>query len=115
MHFTLATKLESAVLEISEMDYINKVDDFISWIGKYPAQITVLSSQVLWSASIECALTGKKTLHSLPDGFQLKDEENVINNMLGALSDQVLKDIKVDMRKKIRTINYRISTSKRCC
>ena len=47
------------------MDYINKVDEFISWIEKYPAQITVLSSQVLWSASIECALTGKKTLHSL--------------------------------------------------
>ena len=104
MHFTLATKLENAVLEISEMDYINKVDDFIAWIGKYPAQITVLSSQVLWSASIECALTGQKTLHSLPDGFQLKDEENVINNMLSALSDQVLKDIKVDMRKKLEQL-----------
>ena len=104
MHFTLATRLEKAVLEISEMDYINKVDEFISWIEKYPAQITVLSSQVLWSASIECALTGKKTLHSLPDNFQLKDEENVINNMLSALSDQVLKDIKVDMRKKLEQL-----------
>ena len=101
MHFTLATKLEKAVSEISEMDYIGKVDEFIKWIEQYPAQITVLSSQVLWSASIEAALTGVKTLKALPDGFSLESEEQVINNMLSALSDQVLKDIKVDMRKKL--------------
>ena len=104
MHFTLAAKLEKAVLEISEMDYIGKVDDFIHWIEHYPAQITVLSSQVLWSASIEAALTGQKTLKALPDNFTLESEENVINNMLSALSDQVLKDIKVDMRKKLEQL-----------
>ena len=104
MQMTLAKKLEKAVNEISTMDYINKVDDFIKWIEKYPAQITVLSSQVLWSASIEYPLTGKKTLASLPNEFKLKDEENVINNMLGALSDQVLKDIKVDFRKKLEQL-----------
>ena len=104
MHFTLATKLEKAVSEISEMDYIGKVDEFIKWIEQYPAQITVLSSQVLWSASIEAALTGQKTLKALPDGFTLESEENVINNMLSALSDQVLKDIKVDMRKKLEQL-----------
>ena len=47
MQLTLAIKLERAVNEISEMDYIGKVDDFIKWIEQYPAQITVLSSQVL--------------------------------------------------------------------
>ena len=104
MHFTLATKLEKAVSEISEMDYIGKVDEFIKWIEQYPAQITVLSSQVLWSASIEAALTGVKTLKALPDGFSLESEEQVINNMLSALSDQVLKDIKVDMRKKLEQL-----------
>ena len=104
MQFTLATKLEKAVLEIGEMDYINQVDSFIKWIEKYPAQITVLSSQVLWSASIECALTHEKTLHSLPDNFTLENEESVINNMLSALSDQVLKDITVDMRKKLEQL-----------
>ena len=104
MHFTLATKLEKAVSEISEMDYIGKVDEFIKWIEQYPAQITVLSSQVLWSASIEAALTGVKTLKALPDGFTLESEEKVINNMLSALSDQVLKDIKVDMRKKLEQL-----------
>ena len=104
MHFTLATKLEKAVSEISEMDYIGKVDEFIKWIEQYPAQITVLSSQVLWSASIEAALTGNKTLKALPDGFSLESEEQVINNMLSALSDQVLKDIKVDMRKKLEQL-----------
>ena len=104
MHFTLATKLEKAVTEISEMDYIGKVDEFIHWIEHYPAQITVLSSQILWSASIEAALTGTKTLKALPDGFTLESEENVINNMLSALSDQVLKDIKVDMRKKLEQL-----------
>ena len=104
MHFTLATKLEKAVSEISEMDYIGKVDQFIKWIEQYPAQITVLSSQVLWSASIEAALTGVKTLKALPDGFSLESEEKVINNMLSALSDQVLKDIKVDMRKKLEQL-----------
>ena len=104
MHFTLATKLEKAVGEISEMDYIGKVDEFIKWIEQYPAQITVLSSQVLWSASIEAALTGNKTLKALPDRFSLESEEQVINNMLSALSDQVLKDIKVDMRKKLEQL-----------
>ena len=104
MQLTLAIKLERAVNEISEMDYIGKVDDFIKWIEQYPAQITVLSSQVLWSASIEAALTGQKTLKALPDGFTLDSEENVINNMLSALSDQVLKDIKVDMRKKLEQL-----------
>ena len=104
MHFTLATKLEKAVTEISEMDYIGKVNEFIKWIEQYPAQITVLSSQVLWSASIEAALTGVKTLKALPDGFSLESEEQVINNMLSALSDQVLKDIKVDMRKKLEQL-----------
>ena len=104
MHFTLATKLEKAVTEISGMDYIGKVDEFIHWIEHYPAQITVLSSQILWSASIEAALTGVKTLKALPDNFTLESEENVINNMLSALSDQVLKDIKVDMRKKLEQL-----------
>ena len=104
MHYTLATKLEKAVTEISEMDYIGKVDEFIKWIEQYPAQITVLSSQILWSASIEAALTGEKTLKALPDGFSLESEEHVINNMLSALSDQVLKDIKVDMRKKLEQL-----------
>ena len=104
MHYTLATKLEKAVTEISGMDYIGKVNEFINWIEHYPAQITVLSSQILWSASIESALTGIKTLKALPDGFNLENEENVINNMLSALSDQVLKDIKVDMRKKLEQL-----------
>ena len=104
MQLTLATKLEKAVSEISEMDYIGKVDEFIKWIEHYPAQITVLSSQVLWSASIEAALTGVKTLKALPDNFKLESEEQVINNMLSALSDQVLKDIKVDMRKKLEQL-----------
>ena len=104
MHYTLATKLEKAVTEISGMDYIGKVDEFINWIEHYPAQITVLSSQILWSASIESALTGIKTLKALPDNFTLESEENVINNMLSALSDQVLKDIKVDMRKKLEQL-----------
>ena len=84
MHYALATKLEKAVTEISGMDYIGKVDEFINWIEHYPAQITVLSSQVLWSASIESALTGIKTLKALPDNFKLENEENVINNMLSA-------------------------------
>ena len=57
------------------MDYIGKVDEFIKWVEQYPAQITVLSSQVLWSASIEADLTGFKTLKALPEGFTLENEE----------------------------------------
>ena len=34
----------------------------------------------------------------------MENEEQVINNMLNALSDQVLKDIKVDMRKKLEQL-----------
>ena len=45
MQFTLETNLEKVVNEISTMDYINKVEQFIKWIEKYPAQITLLSSQ----------------------------------------------------------------------
>jgi dynein heavy chain 1 len=101
MRFTLASLLEKSVNEISAIDYINKVDDFIKWIESYPAQIVVLSCQVLWSASIESALTKKNLLPTLPPNFSLQDEENVIGTQLSALSDQVLKDIPVDMRKKL--------------
>ena len=101
MRFTLATLLEKSVTEISAMDYINKTDDFIKWIESYPAQIVVLSCQVLWSASIESALSKKNLLPTLPNNFSLQDEENIIGTQLSALSDQVLKDIPVDMRKKL--------------
>ena len=104
MRLTLANLLEKAVNEISNMDYINKVNDFIKWIEDYPAQIVVLSSQILWSASVESALVKKQLLPTLPVNFNLLDEENVINNQLGALSDQVLKDITVDMRKKLEQL-----------
>ena len=104
MHLTLVTKLKKAVIEISKIYYFGKVDEFIKWIEQYPAQIIVLSSQVLWSESIELALTGDKTLKAFPDEFTLDNEENVINNMLNALSDQVLRNIKVVMRKKIEQL-----------
>ena len=90
MHFTLATKLEKAVSELSEIDYIGKVDEFIKWIEQYPAQITVLSSQVLWNGSIEADLTGVKTLKVIPDGFTLENEEQVINNMLSVLITELV-------------------------
>lgn len=104
MRITLATLLEKAVAQISSMDYINKVDEFVRWIESYPAQIIVLSSQILWSASIESALIGKPLLPTLPQDFTLANEESVINSQLGALSDQVLKDISVDMRKKLEQL-----------
>jgi len=104
MRLTLAIKLERAVNEISAMDYINQVDEFVKWIERYPAQITVLSSQVLWSASVESALSKKNLLPTLPNNFTLKDEENVVVSQLSTLSDQVLKDITVDMRKKLEQL-----------
>jgi dynein heavy chain 1 len=104
MRISLATKLERAVNEICTMDYINKVDDFVKWIECYPAQITVLASQVLWSSSIESALNKKPLLPTIPNNFTLADEEKVINTQLSALSDQVLKDITVDMRKKLEQL-----------
>ncbi len=104
MKVTLAAKLEKAVNEISQMDYINKLDDFVRWIEKYPAQITVLCSQVLWSASIESALLKKNLLPTPPNNFSLNEEEKVIDTQLSALSDQVLKDITVDMRKKLEQL-----------
>lgn len=104
MRITLASLLEKAVVEISSIDYIGNVDAFVKWIESYPAQIIVLSSQILWSASIESALLGKALLPTLPKDFKLSDEENVINNQLSALSDQVLKNINVDFRKKLEQL-----------
>lgn len=104
MRITLATKLEKAVTEISSMDYINNPDQFVKWIESYPAQITVLSSQVLWSASVESALNGKSLLPTIPDNFTLEDEEKIIGNQLSLLSDQVLNEISVDMRKKLEQL-----------
>ncbi len=104
MRITLATKLERAVTEISSMDYVNNPDQFVKWIENYPAQITVLSSQVLWSASVESALNKKSLLPTIPDNFTLEDEEKIIGNQLSLLSDQVLNEISVDMRKKLEQL-----------
>ena len=104
MRISLATKLEKSVNDISNIDYINNTAAFIKWVESYPAQIVVLSLQVLWSASVESALSKKNTLPSLPQNFSLEDEEKIIGGQLSTLSDQVLKDITVDMRKKLEQL-----------
>ncbi len=104
MRITLAKKLERAVTEISAIDYTKQVNEFVKWIESYPAQITVLSSQILWSAFVESALNRKSLLPTIPDNFKLEDAEKIIGNQLSLLSDLVLNEITVDMRKKLEQL-----------
>ena len=93
MQISLANSLDKAVNEIGTIDRETQTPIFLEWIEKFPAQIVVLSMQVVWSLLVEQAIDQK-------GGKTLVDVEKLIANTLVILAEKVLTNLKKDIRKK---------------
>jgi dynein heavy chain 1 len=87
---TLALLLDDALKKIPSGD-----DDQLQWIDNFPAQIIILASQIAWNRDIEKALTnGTKITESL------SEQLTMLQNQLKRLSQSVLRDMDISLRKK---------------
>ncbi|KAK8797138.1 hypothetical protein WA158_004348 [Blastocystis sp. Blastoise] len=93
MQNTVASLLDNAINEINEMTTF-RTETYLRWARKYPAQIIILCTQILWSNMIEKAYTSNnptiETQHVL----------DYIDLVLNTLADQVMKPLPIDERKK---------------
>ncbi|PWN18755.1 cytoplasmic dynein heavy chain 1 [Microstroma glucosiphilum] len=95
MKSTLASRLNEALLELrplyTQADVL-PVDDFMAWMDKVPAQLTILAAQVLWTELVEADLKIGQTSQQ-PLAIVLKG--------LDLLADTVLRaDIQPLLRRK---------------
>lgn len=77
MKETLATNLEHAVTALMSMGPSDK-DAYLTWIDKYPTQLILIASQVVWSQGVEKSLAAGQ----LPSE-SLKYVENTLNTLAG--------------------------------
>jgi len=95
MKQTLATLTSDSVNEFSSQ-FKTSFDrtQFLSFLDRFPAQVVLLATQVVWTQSVEGAL-------SQPSSQQtLQDVHDQIGNILQALAETVLLDLEVIQRKK---------------
>ena len=59
MRFTLASLLQQSVNEMRQLNSAVKLDkeSYLKWIDKYQAQLVVLTVQIIWSESVEKAMS----------------------------------------------------------
>ncbi|KAI9017153.1 dynein heavy chain [Gaertneriomyces semiglobifer] len=93
MRATLASLLSDAISEISGLHEGSAFEPakFSEWMNKYPDQLIILSMQVLWTQSVEKALSGGKKLATV---------QGVIENGLEILASLVLQKLPTVRRKK---------------
>lgn len=82
---TLAVLMQKCMANLPSSDA-----DLIKWVDGFPAQIGILASQVTWCASIE------KSLNS----SSLATVQTSAENRLKALSESILGNLSVSLRKK---------------
>merc|ERR1711871_581117 len=87
---TLAESLEKAVTSIPQ-----DINALITWVSNYPAQIVLLACQIAWSEDVEGAIA---SISSITDALQTV--LNNLENKLKVLSEYVLKDLDIALRKK---------------
>ena len=97
MAVTLEGLLEKAIEEMPSPSS-NISADLLKWIGKYPAQVVVLSSQLSWSISSELALGDEKNKEGIVN--DIATVVTSLENRLRALSELVLHDLESPLRKK---------------
>ena len=83
---TLAISLQDSINNVPETN--DTITNILTWIAKYPAQIIILTSQILWSQNTENSLTN------------LNDTINSLEIRLRLLSESVLHDMVIELRKK---------------
>lgn len=97
MRSTLAGMLQEAIAQspsvgsISGNQNISARDTFV-WMNKYPAQVIILASQIVWSEGTENALATSSKL--------LQDVLDSLEGRLKYLSECVLQDMEPALRKK---------------
>ena len=94
MTVTLENVLTDAISQMVPGN-VNAQDMLLKWIGKYPAQVVVLSSQLAWSSMTESALG--------EDGDKNTALSKVVTSLedrLQALSQIVLQELDSPLRKK---------------
>ncbi|KAJ3019014.1 UNVERIFIED_CONTAM: hypothetical protein HDU68_010891 [Siphonaria sp. JEL0065] len=93
MKTSLAVWLNEAVGALNGFYYQTELssDAFMAWLEKYPAQLIVLSAQIVWTASVE---------ESITDGGDLERALSLVDRSLSILADMVLSDLPPIRRRK---------------
>ena len=97
MAVTLESLLEGAIAEMPPTT-VNIAGELLKWIGKFPAQIIVLTSQLSWSQCSEQALGSEKD--SQGNICNVASVVGNLENRLHALSELVLQDLESPLRRK---------------
>ncbi|KAJ3385444.1 hypothetical protein HDU84_002244 [Entophlyctis sp. JEL0112] len=93
MKTSLAIWLNEAVGSLNAFYYSSELssDMFMTWLEKYPAQLIVLSAQIIWTASVE---------ESMWDSGNLDRALDLVERSLSILADMVLTDLPPIRRRK---------------
>jgi dynein heavy chain 1 len=100
MKFTLASLLQDAIGDRTALDKADAFDlpAYLDWIEKYPAQLVVLATQVVWSQSTEAALGTIE--HTGSSETSLAGVIKKVEGELGVLADNIMQDLPPIRRKK---------------
>ena len=102
MHTTLAKLLDTAVTEVqsaqSSTSSPEGKTEFVSWAGKFPAQVMILATLVNWSMGMDAALRND---NSKPE---LESVLSAINGKLEIMAETVLQDLPTESRKKFEQL-----------
>ncbi|KAJ3090057.1 hypothetical protein HK102_004799, partial [Quaeritorhiza haematococci] len=102
MRNSLALWLTEAVASMNSFYYASNLDSnaFFEWVDKYSAQLVVLTMQIVWTQSVETALSEMEN-----NGDKVKDAPllkalELVERGLNVLADMVLTDLPPIRRKK---------------
>nr|CAG8506850.1 6173_t:CDS:10 [Entrophospora candida] len=101
MKVSLAEWLTESFNELAVFYLADDLDTplFLSWIEKYPTQLVVVASQIIWTQSVEKALTTMEQTDR-NDIAPLNNALNCCLRALDLLADTVLQDLPTTQRKK---------------
>ncbi|KAF9072690.1 dynein [Rhodocollybia butyracea] len=94
MQISLANLLSDAVTELQTFYGTGSkllMEEFVTWMEKYPAQLVTLAVQVAWTTSVEVALEAAQAPEQALD---------TVNQALDLLADIVLQELSPVTRKK---------------
>ncbi|KAJ3071427.1 hypothetical protein HDU98_005356 [Podochytrium sp. JEL0797] len=93
MKVSLAVWLTEAVGALNGFYYQSELsaESFMAWLEKYPAQLIVLSAQIVWTTSAE---------ESMDNGGDLDHALTLVDRGLSILADMVLSDLPPIRRRK---------------
>lgn len=101
MRTSLALLLTDAVAELESCYNADEMDsnEFMAWVDRYPAQLVVLAAQIIWTQSVDRALTAMSEEGS-GDSSALQRAIELVERNLNVLADAVLLDLTPIKRRK---------------